>query len=87
MSISSRIQDIEWELSSIDDEASDLENQIYELEAELKMYSNTSTKRSTVYDEMKAKFLKEVSEKYSLEELEQIFQFEPGKGIQLKLKK
>jgi hypothetical protein len=36
---------------------------------------------------MKAKFLKEVSEKYSLEELEEIFQVEPCKGIQLKLKK
>jgi uncharacterized protein YlxW (UPF0749 family) len=85
MNISSRIRDIEWDLSSIDDEASDLENQICELEAELKMYR--STKKNTVYEQMKSKFLKEVSEKFSLEELEQIFQFEPGKGIQLKLKK
>ena len=41
----------------------------------------------TVYGEMKEKFLGEISDKFSLEELEEIFQFEPGKGIQLKIKK
>jgi len=42
---------------------------------------------NTVYDQMKLNFVQEIWNKYSLEDLQKIFNWEPGKGIQLKLKK
>jgi predicted nucleic acid-binding Zn-ribbon protein len=80
------ISELEYEISELEDELSDCENNYSELEQE-----NNELKRryrdNSVYGEIKEKFLREISEKFSLEELEEIFQFEPGKGIQLKLKK
>jgi predicted RNase H-like nuclease (RuvC/YqgF family) len=85
MNLSSKLQDIRWDLYSLEDEISEIERENEELLNELDEVKNTFDVES-VYDEMKLKFVKEIWEKYSLEDLEKIFEFEPGKGIQLKLK-
>jgi predicted nucleic acid-binding Zn-ribbon protein len=86
--LENEIDDLECEKNDLEDDISELESEVRNLEDDLiEMEKSLPRTDNSVYDEFKEKFLKEISKKYSLEELEEIFQFEPGKGIQLKLKK
>ena len=83
-SLSNRLSNIEWEISQIKGDVEKLEDETQELRDE---NNGKELPGNTVYDELKTNFLKDVSNRYSLEDLQEIFKFKPGKGIQLKLKR
>ncbi|MCK9477721.1 MAG: hypothetical protein M0R46_17545 [Candidatus Muirbacterium halophilum] len=80
--IEDQLEDKEREVDNLEYDVRDLEEKVFDLEHQYEPFPI-----NTVYDEIKLDFFQEIWNKYTLEEMYKIFQFEPGKGIQLKLKK
>lgn len=91
-----KIEELENEIEELKDDNIVLEDKNEELEDEIEKFKYKveeledeieelkETNQNTLYDIMKNDFLNDISKKFSLKELQEIFKFKPGKGIQLK---
>ena len=93
-SLSSRLDDIKWEIDSASDDASELQKEIEELENKIEELENKieeldggskTLPSSNLRDQLKMELLNEIFQMYELEELEKIFGVEYGKPL-VKLK-
>lgn len=83
--IRSIIYNLENELGDLENEMENINLENEKLKEKIEDLKDILIVKS-LNDEFKLNLIKDIWYKYSLEELEQIFEFKPGFGIQLKLK-
>lgn len=78
------VYEFESDIDDLEDQVKDLEKEIDELESDLEDIEDKFPVK-TMYDESKLELMQEIWNLYSLEDLQKMFSFEPGKILKKKI--